>query len=405
MTAHIYDVVIVGAGPGGTAVGYALARRGLDVLLLDKASFPRDKTCGDALTPRAVAVLASMGVLTQARAAGFAIHRLDVVVPNGNTLQVSLRSTGIEPDNALVVPRLVLDDILLRHAIRAGAQFRAAFHVENIEARKDRVVVLGNQERNYVELEARLVVAAVGASTRLLHNTGLLDDVPPLILAVRAYFEGVRDVDDSIRFHFDQVPLPGYGWLFATGPNFANIGAGVIASNGRWKRKRKAHVALAALQRSPVVAAMLLEARQVGPVKGFPIHTDFATAKTFGKRVLLVGEAAGLVNPLTGEGIDYALESGLTAAQRAAEMISADDYSERKYTHYDRLLREKYQRLFEFSNRIRILSLNPIALNSLQRWAHRRTDLTALLIRISLGDQPIPAKITPGRILRVLSGA
>ena len=140
-------------------------------------------------------------------------------------------------------------------------------------------------------------------------------------------------------------------------------------------------------------------------MKGFSIRTDFATAKTFGNRVLLVGEAAGLVNPLTGEGIDYALESGLIAAQRAAEMISADDYSERQYTHYDRLLREKYQRLFEFSNRIRILSLNPIALNSLQRWAHRRTDLTALLNRISHGDQPIPAKITPGRILRVLSGA
>ncbi len=405
MATHIYDVVIVGAGPGGTAAGYALAQRGLDVLLLDKASFPRDKTCGDALTPRAVAVLDSMSILTQARAAGFAIHKLDVVVPNGNELQVSLRSTGIEPDNALVVPRLVLDDILLRHALRAGAQFRAAFHVENIEARKDRVVVLGNQERNSVELEARLVVVAVGASTRLLHNTGLLDDVPPPILAVRAYFEGVRDVDDSIRFHFDQVPLPGYGWLFPTGPNSANIGAGVIASNGRRKRKRRAHVAMEALQQSPVVAAMLSEARQVGPVKGFPIRTDFATAKTFGKRVLLVGEAAGLVNPLTGEGIDYALESGLIAAQRAAEMISADDYSERQYTHYDRLLREKYQRLFEFSNRIRALSLNPIALNSLQRWANRRTDLTALLISISLGDQPIPAKITPAGILRVLSGA
>ena len=170
MTAHIYDVIIVGAGPAGTAAGYALAKRGLDVLLLDKASFPRDKTCGDALTPRAVAVLASMGVLAQTRAAGFAIHKLDVVAPNGNALQVSLGSTGIEPDNVLVVPRLVLDDILLRHALRAGAQFRAAFHVENIEARKDRVVVLGNHERSSVEVAARLVVAAVGASTRLLHN-------------------------------------------------------------------------------------------------------------------------------------------------------------------------------------------------------------------------------------------
>ena len=211
-------------------------------------------------------------------------------------------------------------------------------------------------------------------------------------------------MDDSIRFHFDQVPLPGYGWLFPTGPNSANIGAGVIATNSRRKRKRKAGDALEALQQSPAVAAMLSDARQVGPVKGFPIRTDFATAKTFGKRVLLVGEAAGLVNPLTGEGIDYALESGLIAAQRAAEMISADVYSERQHIHYDRLLRNKYQRLFEFSNRLRALSLNPFALNALLRWAHRRTDLTALLTRISLGDQPIPAKITPRQILRVLSG-
>jgi geranylgeranyl reductase family protein len=399
----IYDVVIVGAGPGGSAAAHYLARAGLDVLLLDKFDFPRDKTCGDGLTPRALGVLDDMGILKDVLQVGCRVSAAEVVAPNGHSTVAPFPGGAGRPEYALVIPRLILDDMIRQWAIASGASFEGHVYVTAIEQRGNGVEVKGGRYGRSVSARARMALIATGANVKLLLTMGLLPKAPPMMLAARAYFEGVSGLDDHMDLSFEGVPLPGYGWMFPLPGSKANIGAGFFPS-------RRAAGALpatpaAAFQnfiRTHTLRKMLDHARQVGPVQGHPLRVDFLTAPTFGERVLLVGEAAGLVNPLTGEGIDYALESGKIAAEHLIDMFGAGDLSYQKLSAYDRALRMRFQGLFNFCTRMRELFLYRWPLNRLVTVATRRADLKMLLVNVILGDQNASARVSGKTILKAL---
>ena len=149
---------------------------------------------------------------------------------------------------------------------------------------------------------------------------------------------------------------------------------------------------------------MLATARQVGPLKGYPIRTDFHRSPTFSEGMLLVGESAGLVNPLTGEGIDLALESGQVAAQQLITMFERGDFSSQTAQAYDRILRQRYQRLFVLLTRLRTLYVNPYLSNRVIRVTQQAADLRALMVEIFLGFQDAARALTPGVIWRVIRG-
>jgi len=435
----MHDVVVIGAGPGGSAAAYYLARRGLDVLLLDKADFPRDKTCGDGLTPRAVSVLQDMGLADDLRRIGHVIRRFEVFAPNGRSTGDAIilsdvpsptprrrpeaGEAGIKrraasrngegeaeqasdalPDYALVVPRLQLDDRIRQQAVRAGARFAPGVRVDDIRIERlngaERVEVKGEHNGRRTSFQARLAVIATGANVALLLRSGLLTHQPKAMVAARAYFQGVRGLSDAWTLRFDSAPLPGYGWVFPIASDAANIGVGYF------KRDRAAS-ALGPFQsfvRSPAIQALLADARQAGPIKGYPLRDDFLTSPTFGRRMLLVGEAAGLVNPLTGEGIDYALESGRIAAAHAFEMFADGDFTWQQHAAYDQALHSRFQALFEFCTWVRDHCANRITLNVLVAAANHRRDLRQRLMRVVLGGAAIHGKLTVGRVLRALVG-
>jgi flavin-dependent dehydrogenase len=164
-------------------------------------------------------------------------------------------------------------------------------------------------------LDCTFVVIATGANTGLLRKTGLLNEAPPRNLAARAYFENVEGLDDSIMLFFDGVQRPGYGWVFPTGPGTANVGCGVFFDSRTPQTTHLRHL----IQSHPHLKRILRNARQVGPIKGHPLRTDFSRFISGNGRVLIAGEAVGLVHPITGEGIDYALESGRLAAEAILE--------------------------------------------------------------------------------------
>jgi geranylgeranyl reductase family protein len=306
-----YDVVVIGAGPAGSAAAYYLARGGLRVALLDKFDFPRDKTCGDGLTPRALAVLESMGVLPQLERHAYPCVALTIRNSDELTYRIELSGPGDPPRRILVVPRLQLDDILRQHAVEAGVQFFPRVKVENIDDKENdsvRIWAEGGQA-----LDCSLAVVATGANTGLLRKVGLLQRPPPSNLAARAYFENVQGLDDTIVLFFDGVEHPGYGWVFPTGSGTANIGCGVFFDSHTPQPSHLRHL----IKSHPYLQRILRNARQIGPIKGHPLRTDFSQSITGRDRILVTGEAIGLVNPITGEGIDYALES----AQMAAEAI------------------------------------------------------------------------------------
>ena len=373
MLAH--DVVVIGAGPGGSAAAHALSRSGLDVLLLDRADFPRDKTCGDGLTPRALRALDRMGVLHEVAAKGCRVDSYQVVAPSG-------RSTAA-PQAGLVVPRVQLDEILLRHAVQSGAQFRPRVVVVHVErtTKGVRVHADGGQI-----LEARLAIIATGAATSVLRRSDILARQPRMMLAARAYFDDLQqEVPRSFQLRFDNAPSPGYGWVFPVGPHKANVGVAYLPG----KQRGTANQAFHGYIRGRAMATLLNGARMVGPEKGYPIRVDCFRAPTSAANTLLVGEAAGLVHPLTGEGIDFALDSGLLAAEHVIRGLESRVHAT-WLADYDRLLRDRFEQTFRFGEWIRDWVCKPPLLNALVPLANRRPELRHLLAGVVTGEREAP---------------
>jgi flavin-dependent dehydrogenase len=197
------------------------------------------------------------------------------------------------------------------------------------------------------------------------------------MLAARAYFADVPPIS-SFQLHFGGVPQPGYGWVFPLRDGLANVGVGFLP-------KDKRHTARAVFE--PWVASKLPMARAASEMRGYPIRVDFLRAPLHAPRTLLVGEAAGLVNPLTGEGIDYALESGQIAADHLAR-------STLDPAVYGAHLHARFDRVFRFSEQVRDWYCKPPLLNLLVPLANRYPELRQMLAAIVLGERE-PAGFGP----------
>jgi geranylgeranyl reductase family protein len=373
---HVHDAVVVGAGPGGSAAAHFLSARGLDVMLLDRAEFPRDKTCGDGLTPRALRVMEAMGVLAEVTAHGCGVDGYEVVAPNGRSTTAAISGEH----GALVVPRVTLDQMLLHAAIASGACFEPRISVTQVVPTSDGARVHDADGHTF---EGRVAIVATGAATKVLRQSGILSHQPKAMLAARAYFDDLpRELDSKFQLRFDGVPSPGYGWVFPVAPRTANIGVGFLPG----KRSGTAAQAFRRFTSVKSIESTLAGARQVGPLKGYPIRVDFLQAPTFASNTLLVGEAAGLVNPLTGEGIDYALESGKIAAEHVVRGLTSGVH-QAWLTEYDRLLRARFEKIFRFSEWIRDWYCKPPLLNVLVPLATRQPELRQQLANVVLGER------------------
>jgi geranylgeranyl reductase family protein len=338
-----YDVAVIGAGPAGSAAAYVLARDGLRVALLDKFDFPRDKTCGDGLTPRAVEALHTLGILPTIEKSAYCCTTLTVRNSDEVTFQIDLSGPKAPQRRILILPRLSLDEILLQHAIQAGAQFIPDTKVENIiqENGHIRLSVEGSQS-----LDCIFAVIAIGANTGLLRKAGLMKGPPPPNLAARAYFENVDGLDNTVMLFFDGVERPGYGWIFPTSPTTANIGCGVFFDSYTPQPTHLRHL----IQSHPHLQRILRNARQVGPIKGHPLRTDFSGFLSGKGRILVTGEAVGLVHPISGEGIDYALESGQRAAEAILEGWQHGSSPQTIQKKYRAALSRNYNSIFRIAN-------------------------------------------------------
>jgi geranylgeranyl reductase family protein len=364
----------------------------MKVLLLDKAVFPRDKTCGDALTPRAIYVLRDMGLSALDIPKAWRVDAAEVVAPNGKRVGVPLPQRADWPDYVAIVPRLILDDAIRQHALRADVSFESPIHVDSIQITENGVDVRGKHDGHPVTFQAEAVVLATGVNTSLLIQTGLLRKQPPLALAARGYFEGIEGLDNPhhLQFRFDGLPLPGYGWVFPLSENSANVGLGLASISSLRRKSRKPQRPRQALEpflQTPAMRTMLGQARRAGPVQSYPIRMDFPRAPTCGERLLLVGEAAGLVNPLSGDGIDYALESGRLAASYLDGAFHRGDLSGQALAGYHNLLREHFSSLFIFCNALQKLLAWPHLLDVLVTTAARYPRLPRALIEAVLGPE------------------
>jgi geranylgeranyl reductase family protein len=331
-TDRTVDVLVVGAGPAGSSAAYWLAAAGLDVAVLEKASFPREKVCGDGLTPRAVASLDAMGVDTSP-AAGWVRHRGLRVYGGGQVIEVDWPQLSRWPDYGLIRTRREFDQLLARHARAAGARVHEGITVTDPllddAGRVAGVRATVGEERTPQTWQARLVVSAEGLSGRLAKSLGLLRrEDRPLGVAVRRYVRSPRGEDDYLDISFDlsengptRESMPGYGWVFGMGDGTVNVGFGLLDTRSAGDVDHRAVLRRWLAGLPPEWE--LDEEHAVSPLRGAGLPMGFHRQPAYTRGLLLAGDSAGAVNPFNGEGISYAMETGRMAAETAIEALAA----------------------------------------------------------------------------------
>ena len=380
------DVIVVGAGPGGSVTAMLLARQGWDVLLLDRARFPREKVCGDGLTPRAVHTLQQLGLESHVAAHAFAVTHARLVAPSGVSFSLPFDPhVSPLPPRGYVLPRLRLDDLLRQEAVAAGSRFLAGARVRDVLQDGRRVVgVVVEREGTVSTYRARLVILAVGANIALLRRLGLVSQPPHEIVAVRGYWQGVENLQPALEFFFTRDLYPGYGWVFPTSEEEANIGIGVYRPNTTKALRSAAQVLRSFLRENDELRERLGRAAPRAQVRGYPIRTGFPSHSVAGAGWLVVGEAAGLVNPVTGEGIDLAMESAIIAAEVAHSALLGK-VDARALWPYAWRLHRRFGHVFRGLRRLRPIVMRPRALDILIRKAAKHPPLAARIMGITLG--------------------
>jgi len=304
---ELFDVAVVGAGPAGSAAAITAARRGLRVVCLDKARFPRDKTCGDGLTAYALRLVEQLGLgLDEFRLTGPEIVRETVIVaPSGARSVLPVPPEGVY---AAVVPRREFDAALVALARRRGVDVREECAITEVSQLDDRV--------RLDDIEARFVVAADGhwSPVRRALNPGAPHDLGTWH-AVRQYHAHVET--DRLWVIFEPDLVPGYAWVFPLGDGRANVGFGVLRADGRTGHQLKA-LWPDLLRRPAVRTALGPNAIPTESVRAWPIPGRYDRSRLQQRRVLYAGDAANVVDPMTGEGIGQAIETGMLAATAIA---------------------------------------------------------------------------------------
>lgn len=321
------DVLVVGAGPAGSATATHLARRGLDVALLEKAQFPREKVCGDGLTPRATRQLIRLGIDTSTEAGW--LHNVGLRIYGGSTTPFELPWPELAdfPSYGLVRPRSDFDDLLARNAVASGAKLYELATVTGpvLDSRSERIV--GVQTKDGRTFRAPLVVAADGNSTRLSLAMGLTKrDDRPMGVAVRTYYRSPRHLDDHLESWLELWAgepgasdlLPGYGWIFGMGDGTCNVGLGVLNTSSAFGKTDYKDLLTRWLANTPPEWGFR-EENMTTPIRGAALPMGFNRTPHYTRGLLLVGDAGGMVNPFNGEGIAYAMESAELAADAIAE--------------------------------------------------------------------------------------
>ncbi len=344
------DVLVVGAGPAGSACAQWLARAGFDTVLVDQHDFPRDKVCGDGLIPDAHAALRRLGVHEQVMAEAQRATHLGCVAPRGGRIDV--------PGTLAVLPRKRLDDILCRAAVTAGVNlytpWRLAAVVEEGGAVVGARLVQGEREH---AVRARWTVLATGAVPQALLASGMSTRQTPSGVALRGYLQNDAARITMLEVVWHPEMSGGYGWIFPCGQGVYNVGVGAADSHAQRndgsgaKRELNLREMFDAFTRVYEPARKLVHAGAwAAPLKGAPLRCSLDGARLSRPGLLVTGEAAGSTYAFTGEGIGKAMETGLIAAE--ALSTRSDDATVRaQYEARVMALKPRFE-LYDRANRI-----------------------------------------------------
>lgn len=394
------DVIVVGAGPAGASAAYHLANAGVDVLLLEKSTFPRDKICGDGLTPRAVKQLIGLGL--DLDAPGWQRNKGLRIVGAGHRLELPWPDLADFPPYGLVRTRTDLDELLARHAEKAGARLMEGTTVSGpvLDERTGRVTGVrarpvddrGRRLGDEVTYSAPVVIAADGVSARIAVALGLeRRENRPMGVAVRTYYKTPRHDDpwmESWLELWDGEPgrsnlLPGYGWIFGVGDGTANVGLGILNTSKAFQHVDYKDILRRWLANTPEEWGFRDE-NMVGKVGSAALPMGFNRKPHYTRGVLLVGDSGGMVNPFNGEGIDYALEAGQMAAATIVQALArpAGPGREQVLRGYAAALDAEYGGYFTLGRLFAKMIGNPTVMKQATKYGLPRETLMHFMLKL-----------------------
>ena len=399
------DVLVVGGGPSGAACTYWLASAGYDVVMVERKHYPREKTCGDGLTPRSVRQLEDMGLADELAGAG---HRFQGLRSHGfgRTLELAWPRHPDFPDYGYVITRKDLDALVAERAAKAGATVWEG--AEASEPLVEAGFVRGawvkaksapgggggadtGADAEYdgpatgpVPVRARYTVVADGANSRFGRSLGTSRNRAfPQGMAIRGYWTSPRHDEPWIDSWLDIRDkagnvLPGYGWIFPVGDGRINVGIGLLSTFNQWKAVNTTHLLQAFAEYAPPSWEIRPETA-CGPATGGRLPMGMSVGPRVGPTWLAIGDAGGAINPFNGEGIAYAYETGRFAADAVALALASGDglalrtYQQRveeAYALYYKVARA-FVRLIGRPELMKVLATTGMRSRTLMEWVLR----------------------------------
>ena len=341
-----YDVIVVGAGPAGCSAAFFAAQAGARVLLLDKGEFPRDKVCGDGISPRALAVLDRIGVSEKIEdSSSFRINGVLVSSPNGTIMRSRIPMVDGFRNYGLVLPRKIFDQLLFDHVRRLENidVLQPSAATDLLYEGEDICGVRATGGDGMIDIHGNTIIGADGVHSLVAKRLSLGNqEARYRAFGIRAYFDNVSGLKGCLEIHYDKAVLPGYAWVCPIGERQANVGVGVINRYTRSNGIKSLFQSF--IKNSPVVRERLGSAKMIeDSLKGWPIAMGSFPGPRGKDNVVLIGDAGSMIDPLTGEGIYTALRSGELSAQALDLYREGRKESESFSKIYERLWKREFK--------------------------------------------------------------
>jgi geranylgeranyl reductase family protein len=373
-----------------------LASAGAKVALVDRDAFPRDKVCGDGVSGRGVAILERIG-LRHWMEPFLRPKALRLKSPDGKPLD-GRAEPGDDYCYGRLIPRRLLDEKLVHVAVDAGAKLIQKTRIVAIESSDGKIRAIAEED----ELEAQLVVVCDGSHAPITHQLGLAHGRSQM-LAIRQYLAGDMGPADRMEIHFERPVLPYYSWLFPIGDGRVNVGTAVSISQARKRGIHLKETLTKFISDPKATQGRLARVEPLGPMQGHPLRVQFGSTRTHTDRILVAGDAAGLVNLLSGEGIAPAMESGDLAAQHAMRALEAGDFSAKTLAPYSHALKERYAADQRAARILQVGMRSPHLLNRVFRKLRQDRDLAVLIGKIIVGAKSPRLALQPATLLQLLT--
>ena len=325
-----FDVIVVGAGLGGCSATIFLEEQGAKVLLLDRQKFPRDKICGDALSGKSMKVLRELKLKSKLPSLKHgAIRGTLLTSPKGEVLDLGFADgKGKNREIGFVVRRKDFDNLIFQKAKKKATKTIEEFTVTHVLQEDGRVIgVEGVSKGQKAEYRAKMIIGADGAYSSIVRALGIETNSPKhTCTAFRAYYDGVEGMSDRIEIHFIKGVIPGYLWIFPLEGKNANVGIGMVDSELNKRKIDLRKVMEETLKEHPMFKDRFKKAKAVTPITAWSLPFGSHHQQIHGDGFLLVGDAAALIDPFSGEGMGNALYSGQVAAEVALKALKKNKF-------------------------------------------------------------------------------